>query len=194
VLGGAEQNIVLSNLINKYKWRFDGTQKASAPFYYLGFAENIFDSFGLINNQGHPNAAPGNIDFLVGTEGFVYGKHNGFIRSKIETDESKNKAEVFRIDINDIHYYFVYGYHAVSTKIATLKYFVYNESDDETIRNTFIPGGRRSRITYSLKYMPNPSFRGLCTFWDHRDPINSDKNTLLEKLDNIEVEIANQEA
>lgn len=190
VLGGAEQNIVLSNLINKFKWRYDGTINANAQYYYLGFAENIFDSFGLENNLDQPNTAPGNIDFLVGTEGFVYGKLNGFIRSKIEQDESKNKAEVFRLDINGIHYYFVYGYHAVSTKIATLKYFVYNESTNKRIRNTFIPGKYNNRITYSLIYAPHPDFKGLCAFWDLQDPINSDKFALLEKLNNIDVVLA----
>ncbi len=192
VLGGAEQNVILSNIINTYKWRFDFEKSNEANFHYHGFAENVFDMFGLKLKDGGIVRTPGNIDYLVGTEGFVYGNWR-YLRSKIQeqddgkVEEHRNMAEVLKLKIKDTTYYFIYGYHAVATKIATMKFFVYNESTDKDIRDKYLPDDRKKRLTYEMTFPMRPDFYGLLDFWDIEDPINSSKDALLEKLERINV-------
>lgn len=192
VLGGAEQNIVISNIINHYKWREDSERNDTTSYHYYGFAENVFDACGLLLHGWNNYQRPKNLDFLIGTEGFVYGNYR-YIRSKIQEhegaarEEDRNLAEVFTLTIGSVVYYFVYGYHAIATKIATMKFFVYKESTDKNIREKFIPDDKKRRLTYQLIYPANPTFNGLRDHWDLEDPINSSKSALKKRLEEFEI-------
>jgi len=178
VLGGAEQNIVLCYLINRYKWRFDNNVPGH-KYHNFGFAENEFD-------------AHANIDFLVGTEGFVYGEAKR-LRAQTEDKTNCNIAEVFNIKIDGLKYAFIYGYHAVTTKITSLKYLVFLNDNDNEKYTEFIPSEKENsskhRITYQLIHNDSSDFDKLCEFWDKDDHINQDKQSLLETLAKIEVQM-----
>lgn len=183
VLGGAEQNIILSTLINIYKWRKDSGIDNNPDCRYYGFAENVIDAKGLLETEQHHAIAPKNIEYLIGTEGFVYGVPTRTAVGKIVNIDDCRQAEVFKLVINKFPYYFIYGYHAVATKIATLKFFVSLTNDD----SAFVPAKDPDRVTYNLYYPHDTSFKGLCDHWDKGDPINSDSSTLLNKLASIKV-------
>ena len=110
LLGGAEQSLPQCHLINRQRWTL-GTSTAKK----IGFAENAFDSSDSVHYR-----------FYVGTEGFVYGRYMNQI---IAPDDSPNKAKrayaekiCLQLDQKDI--LILYGYHAISTKIAALKHFL----------------------------------------------------------------------
>ncbi|HWQ97949.1 MAG TPA: hypothetical protein VN538_07660, partial [Clostridia bacterium] len=109
VLGGAEQNIILSTLINTYKWRKDQGGNSKSDNHYYGFAENVFDAKGLLQTEFHPEIAPSDVEYLIGTEGFVYGMPYRSILGKIKDIDNCRQAEVFKLVINSLPYYFIYG-------------------------------------------------------------------------------------
>lgn len=181
VLGGAEQNIILSVLINKFKWMNDRNGISDSDFNYYGFAESAFDTRGLLQTQFHNRVVPDGVEYLIGTEGSVYGIPTRDVRGKLIGKDHCRYAEIFKLKINELTYYFIYGYHAVATKIATLKYFVYlSEQENELLSST-----NPERITYKLSCPLGKSFELLRKFWDEGDPINSNREYLLAKLKNI---------
>lgn len=182
VLGGAEQNSVLSNLINTYKWRYDGDKEVPAEYHNLGFAENILDSSGLTGSDGGPSRMAVDADYMIGTEGFVYGSSSRiYAKEDYQGNHDTHMAEIFKLTINEFPYYFIYGYHAVATKIATLKFFIYLEKGDKDN----IPSDHNRRITYKLYSPDGGAFAQLRNYWDEGDPINRDKAFLEEKLNSI---------
>lgn len=181
VIGGAEQNIILSILINKYKWLNDRKGIFSIDFSYFGFAESAFDTQGLLETYNHNRVAPDGVEYFIGTESSVYGIPIHDIIGKLDGKDHCRYAEIFKLEINELSYYFIYGYHAVATKIATLKFFVYlSENKEESLFSSKV-----KRITYKLSCPLGQTFDLLKTFWDDGDPINSNRDSLLAKLKEI---------
>ena len=111
----------------------------------------------------------------------MYGIPIHDIIGKLDGKDHCRYAEIFKLEINELSYYFIYGYHAVATKIATLKFFVYlSENKEESLFSSKV-----KRITYKLSCPLGQTFDLLKTFWDDGDPINSNRDSLLAKLKEI---------
>lgn len=185
VLGGAEQNIIISNLVNAYKWRPDRTGQPQRDHHYYGFAENAFDSQGLLEINPDQKIPPKGVEYLIGTEGFVYGLPDRKILGKKADENDQRCAEIFRLDLDGFNFYFIYGYHAIATKISSLKFFIHLANG----MTAYIPQNDRSRITYTLTNKKDGTFKELRDFWDEGDPINSDELSLKTKLNSISINL-----
>ncbi len=138
ILGGAEQNLGLQYLVNRLRWN-EENRKNRNNHVKMGIAENAFEDYHKM-------------DYLIGTENLVYGVTNT-IHSRLLSN-NKNKAEVFEIRINQNIFYNIYGYSALSTKMATF-FFLKNYDNisktaadgSETMdSNQYIPGLSRKTV------------------------------------------------
>lgn len=113
MLGGAEQNLTLCHLVNRHRW-----ESFSKIGYKIGFSENSFDK------AFHANC----FNYLLGTERFIYGcHHQGSIDPHSNTvNPHMNHAEIMPIELDGVPIVIILGYHAISTKLAALKYFYMN--------------------------------------------------------------------
>ena len=104
-IGGAEQNLALQCIVNYYRWNEKGDLK-------IGYAENVFE-----NDLEK--------DFLMGTEGLVYGVRKDPIGRMVPKEEPSCKAALFRLNFKNTMpktvFYEIYGYSAMATKISLCK-------------------------------------------------------------------------
>lgn len=122
-IGGAEQNMALQHTVNCYRWSEpEGKRK-------VGFAENIWD--GAFCD-----------DFLMGTEGLVYGVRDNVIGRMMDDKGISCKAEVYKLDfpVNKFSFYGVYGYSAMASKIALCELIYCLDKKCEMVFNQMIPG------------------------------------------------------
>jgi hypothetical protein len=149
VMGGAEQNLGLLYLVNKYRW-------SSHNDFKIGIAENVFEEYYAFRLK-------------VGTEGFVYGISN-IINQRQDTraDTNKMSAEIFTFHFDDnpnIKYYCIYGYNAIMTKIAAYNLFnAFMEGNEQNIP------GKRIITNNCIKYEID---RNVIEIWDKYDVLNT---------------------
>lgn len=133
-IGGAEQNLALQSLINRYRWdgyeNFEINKQAvfkQKSKLRIGFAENRFE---CERKQ----------DFLAGTEGLVYGIKDVVIGRLNKQNENNYKAECFVMKFDDgTKVFSIYGFSAMATKIALAKSIEARNDNSET-GSQFIPG------------------------------------------------------
>lgn len=179
-IGGAEQNMALQHAVNCYRWDSIDDEKK------IGFAENVWD--GVFCS-----------DFLMGTEGLVYGVRDDVMGRVLDDKGISCKAEVYRLNFgkrdSSLSFYGVYGYSAMASKIALCE-LIY--CLDKTDRNgmklrQFIPNEHmemKSILDYILTKEENKSIFETKTGkeWDDKDLMNHAKD-LLEWLQKDENEI-----
>ncbi len=177
LLGGAEQNLSQCHLINRHRW-----SDCSDHLMHIGFAENQFD----YQDRDH-------YEFLVGAEGFINGNHLGRVIAPDEDKNLKNRnsAEKIQISIDGRPIIILYGYHAISTKIAAGKFFLHNinkpqcKTDKSSEECMFENQPLELLKTYHFELSQSPEFEKLRTFWDEYNPIDnpiSDPESTLSQI------------
>ncbi len=150
-IGGAEQNLALQCIVNRYKRKNYKKNQLD-----LGFAENAFESSG---ENG----------FLMGTEGLVYGVSDNLFRRAQKEQSASCQAVLLYMNFGQLDVVSVYGFSALATKISlcALNYALKNSEgkkqyqDDKSLAQA-IPGdhvGHRNILFYEIKDKINISER-----------------------------------
>jgi len=100
IVGGAEQNLALQCIVNRYK-----QQNCKHGQMDLGFAENWFETAG---ENG----------FLLGTEGLVYGVSENLFRRTQKEQGASCQTVLFSMKFLNMNILSVYGFSAFATKIS----------------------------------------------------------------------------
>lgn len=181
--GGAEQNLGLQYYINKYIWRSEEKYGPS-----LGFAENAFCDY-----RGN--------DFLVGTEGLVYGVTE-LIKSR-DQKKLKSVAEVINFGWENLNCFCVYGYSAIATKmsIIVLLYRLQILKDmnvENTVTSERVPGRFNNKLfllTFNPDYLDkeNSAELGQNRFFFHSKMVKDWDNGVINSDDELKTWIETYE-